>query len=318
MEMMVSDMPDSFTLDQLRTFVSVHEAGNFSAAARRLKRAQSAVSTTMSNLEEHLGLTLWDRSTRIPTLTTQGRSILAAVTRVLSEIDSLQRLANDLVGGVETQLSLCVDALFPTGALVQLVAAFERELAQVELRVDVQTMSAVSACVFDGAATIGVVTPMGLRPDLERRALTPIRMVTVVSPQHPLAKHRGRVATTALADCVQIVLTERHGARVADQAVLSPRTWRVTDLGTKRALLLAGIGWGNLPEHVVRADLARRTLLQIRPEAWGEDELRLGLYVVYRRDLKLGHAHRYLLSGLEQLCSNEQLSSRKGRRASSG
>jgi DNA-binding transcriptional LysR family regulator len=299
-------MPDSLTLDQLRAFVAVHQAGNFSAAARRMKRAQSAVSTAMANLEQQLGLTLWDRSTRIPTLTEHGQAILAAATRALAEIDALQRLASDLVGGIEARVSLCVDALFPLTTLVDLVTEFAREFPTVELRVDSQTMSAVSECVLDGTATLGVVTPLGLRPEVERRALAPIRLVTVVSPQHPLAKHKGQATTRVLADHVQIVLTERHGAGVPDQSVLSPRTWRVTDLGTKRALLLAGVGWGNLPEHVVHDDLARKALVPIRPEALGEDGITLGLFAIYRHDLRLGRAHRYLLASLERLCLREQ------------
>ena len=52
-------MSDSFTLEHLRTLIAVHEAGNFSAAGRKLKRAQSAVSATMANPEEQLGRTLY-------------------------------------------------------------------------------------------------------------------------------------------------------------------------------------------------------------------------------------------------------------------
>jgi DNA-binding transcriptional LysR family regulator len=298
-------MSDSFTLEQLRTFVAVHEAGNFSAAARRLRRVQSAVSATMANLEEQLGLTLWDRSTRIPTLTEHGLAMLAAATRVLSEVDSLRRLASDLVDGVEARVSLCVDALFPVDALVDLAAAFAREFPAVDLRVDSQTMSAVSERVLDGSATLGVVSPLGVRAELERRILSPIRMVAVVSPAHPLAKRSGLVETREFMDSIQIVLSERHDAGVPDQAVLSPRTWRVTDLHTKRTMILAGIGWGNLPEHLVRDDLARKTLVRIQPAAWREDEHTLSLSLVYRRDLTFGRAHRWMIANLEAFCQRE-------------
>ena len=108
-------MSDSFTLEQLRTFVVVNEAGNFSAAARKLQRVQSAVSTTMASLEQQLGLKLWDRSTRIATLTDEGRAILAAAARVLHDVEALRRTAAELAGGVEARVALCVDALFPGG-----------------------------------------------------------------------------------------------------------------------------------------------------------------------------------------------------------
>ena len=87
-----------------------------------------------------------------------------------------------------------------------------------------------------------------------------------------------------------------------DQAVLSPRTWRVTDLYTKRKLLLGGAGWGNLPEHYVREDLEQGRLVVIRPAAWGKDEHSLCLSLIYRRDMTLGPAHRWIFENLQQLC----------------
>jgi DNA-binding transcriptional LysR family regulator len=57
---------------------------------------------------------------------------------------------------------------------------------------------------------------------------------------------------------MQIVLSERSAEGVPDQAVLSPRTWRVADLATKRAMLLQGLGWGNVPEHLVGEGASER------------------------------------------------------------
>jgi DNA-binding transcriptional LysR family regulator len=87
--------------------------------------------------------------------------------------------------------------------------------------------------------------------------------------------------------------------------VLSPRTWRVHDLETKRAMLRAGLGWGNLPAHMIRSDLAKRRLVRIRPAAWADDEHTLHLALVYRRDTPLGPAHRWVLAQLSTLCAAE-------------
>jgi DNA-binding transcriptional LysR family regulator len=98
------------------------------------------------------------------------------------------------------------------------------------------------------------------------------------------------------------VLSELQGEGHPDQAVLSSRTWRVRDLHTKYGLLRAGLGWGNLPEHLVREDLRAHRLVKIRVEAWGEDEHTLYLSAVYRSDVTFGPAHRWLLAQLERLC----------------
>src|SRR5690348_1472579 len=124
-------MLDTVTLDQLRTFVAVVDEGSFSAAARKLQRVQSAVSHAMANLEAQLGVALWDRSTRIPTLTEHGRAMLLKARRVCAEADDLRRLADGLAGGLEPSLAICVDAVFPIAALVDLCREFAREFPTV-------------------------------------------------------------------------------------------------------------------------------------------------------------------------------------------
>ncbi len=307
-------MYDPVTLDQLRAFIAVHEEGSFSAAARKLKRVQSAISTSMANLEAQLGVPVWDRSTKVAKLTPQGKAVLASARKVLSEMDALRRLTSGLSSGLEASVSLCVDALFPLDALLDLCAQFNKEFTGVDLRLDTQVMSAVAARVLDGSATLGVVGPAGIAPGLERTLLAPIRMIPVASPKHPLAAVKGPIATAQLADAIQVVLSERTEVGVADQAVLSARTWRVADLHTKHMMLRAGLGWGNLPEHLVRDDLRKRRLVTIRPAAWGKDEHKLYLSAVYRTDTMLGPAHRWILERLGTLCARETSRAAPGHR----
>src|ERR1051325_3411818 len=171
-----------------------------------------------------------------------------------------------MVAGVEAQVSLCVDMLFPVTALVDLCRQFRDDCPSVDPRADPHTRTGV------------------------------------IPPTHPRANPRGPISTARLRDSIQLVLSELHGEGHPDQAVLSSRTWRVRDLHTKHALLRAGLGWGNLPEHLVRDDLRSRRLLKIRVEAWGEDEHTLYLSAVYRGDVTFGPAHRWLLAHLEHLC----------------
>jgi len=70
-------MLDAITLDQLRTFIAAVDEGSFSAAGRKLDRAQSVASQTLANLEARLGVKLFDRSARYPRLTEEGRRLLA-------------------------------------------------------------------------------------------------------------------------------------------------------------------------------------------------------------------------------------------------
>src|ERR1700685_3300218 len=105
-------MLDAVTLDQLRTFIAAADEGSFSAAGRRLRRAQSVVSKTLSNLEGQFGVKLFDRSGHLPVLTDQGRALLAGARAVAGDVDLLKARAKSLAGGLEPELSLAVDVMF--------------------------------------------------------------------------------------------------------------------------------------------------------------------------------------------------------------
>ena len=93
-------MLDGVSLDRLRTFIAVADEKSFSAAGRRLRRAQSVVSQTMANLEGQLGVKLFDRSAaRLPVLTDQGRALLSNARAVAGDVDVLKARAKNLAGG---------------------------------------------------------------------------------------------------------------------------------------------------------------------------------------------------------------------------
>src|SRR5580704_9478221 len=118
-------MFDGVSLDQLRTFIAAADEGSFSAAGRRLRRAQSVVSQTLANLEGQLGVKLFDRGARFPILTDQGRALLADARAVAGNVDLFKARAKSLAGGLEPELSLVADVMFPVATFTAAVADFQ-------------------------------------------------------------------------------------------------------------------------------------------------------------------------------------------------
>src|SRR5713226_10487035 len=88
-----TEVLDGVSLDQLRSFIAAVNEGSFSAGARRLRRAQSAVSELVSNLEAQIGVVLFDRSERYPKLTPAGVLLVADARSVVSNVDLLKARA---------------------------------------------------------------------------------------------------------------------------------------------------------------------------------------------------------------------------------
>src|ERR1700688_6491 len=149
-------MLDGVSLNQIRTFIAAADEGSFSAAGRRLARAQSVISQTLSNLEGQIGVKLFDRSARLPVLTDQGRALLVDARAVAGDVDLFKARAKSLAGGLEPELSVAVDVMFPSVPLTAAVAAFQRKFPSILLNFDVES-SAVVERVLDGSCVVGVV-----------------------------------------------------------------------------------------------------------------------------------------------------------------
>jgi DNA-binding transcriptional LysR family regulator len=156
-------MFDGVSLDQLRTFIAAADEGSFSAAGRRLRRAQSVVSQSLANLEGQLGVKLFDRGARFPTLTDQGRALLADARAVAGNVDLFKARAKRLAGGLEPELSVAVDVIFPLAPFTAAVAAFQKEFPSTLLRFDVES-SAVIEPVLDGRCAVGVMASSQVAP----------------------------------------------------------------------------------------------------------------------------------------------------------
>jgi DNA-binding transcriptional LysR family regulator len=261
-------MLDGFTLDQLRTFIAAVDEGSFSAAGRRLGRAQSAVSQTLGTLEGQLGVTLFDRGGRLPVLTEQGRALIAEARVAAGAMDLFKARAKSLAGGLEAELSVVVDVMLPIGVLTQAVGAFQASFPTTPLRLYVEALGAVLKPVLDGRCAFGVIGSLPTAPPqvtLER--LLGVPMTMVAASQHPLAAHPGPIPSDRLAQHIQLVLTDRSDLSTGREfGVMSTTTWRIADLGAKHAFLRAGLGWGSMPLNVVEAEIAAGVLVALEFE----------------------------------------------------
>src|SRR5580700_157894 len=168
------------TLDQLRLFLAVIDAGGFSAASRSLRRAQSAVSYGIANLERQLGVALFDRSGRKPVLTPSGEELAAEARAVCAQVDRLRARAHGIAQGVEPRLAIAVDHVFPLPALVHALSAFRDRFPTVSLTLHTEALGAVAELVADGACSVGIGAAVPHWPaGLERRPLAKVTMVHV-------------------------------------------------------------------------------------------------------------------------------------------
>jgi DNA-binding transcriptional LysR family regulator len=295
-------MLDAVSLDQLRTFIAAADEGSFSAAGRSLRRAQSVVSQTLANLEGQLGVKLFDRSARVPVLTDQGRELLAEARAVTGDVDRFKARAKGLARGLEPELTVVIDVMFPIASLTAAVPAFQASFPTTPLRLYVESLSAVVQSVLDRHCAIGIMASLLPVPaQAARERLLTVRMAMVVSPRHPLAIRDAPIPTAALSEHIQLVHTDRPALPAGrDFGTLSPKTWLLTHLEAKLEFLRAGFGFGVMPLHLVEADLASGELVQIVAEDAPLGMQGVTMSAVYRTDTPPGPAGRWFIDHLKQ------------------
>ena len=294
---------DGLTLDQIHIFLAVVDEGSFSKAAKRLSRAQSAVTYGIQKLEAQIGLPLFDRTAYRPSLTEAGHTLLIHARRIAEETNAFRGAARSLASGLEAELTIVVDSMFPMSAVVEALRAFTDRFPTVPPRVSVQPLDAAAKLVIDGTAMIGLLPLIFSDTALFRSfPLLTVELIAVVAAHHPLAAIEGPIQTHVLHHHVQLVLTDRPALTAGrDHGVLSRRTWRLADLGAKQSMLLAGLGWGNMPAHLVREDIMRGRLKVIQPVAFDPRGAQLVMGGAYLAARPLGPAGQWMVHHLEAL-----------------
>lgn len=288
-------------LDQLRVLDTIDRLGSFTSAARELGRATSAVSYAVAGLEASLGLTLFDRTGHRAELTAEGRRVLDAGRRVLETAGELETLARTLRGEWEPRLAIVVDGLLPMGPILSALTRFSREGLPTHVQLRVEHLGGVRERFREIRADFMIVLDFTGDERLIARPLAPVEMRLVVRPDHPL--HEGAVGKkgksvdrAALARHVEVVVEEsrRDAPPTAGRLALgSPHVVRLSDFQSKRLALLAGVGFGWMPLHLVKDDLARKRLV---PLGFTEgDEHVFVPHLAWRRVVPLGRAAQRFL-----------------------
>ena len=121
-----------YSPEALTAFVETVAAGSFSAAARRLRKSQSTVSTSIAHLEADLGFDLFDRSARQPVLTAQGEQVLGYVQAILAASTRLDELAVSLTAQTEARLTFVLSDTLNPDVLEDLMNQFDQRFPHTE------------------------------------------------------------------------------------------------------------------------------------------------------------------------------------------
>jgi LysR family carnitine catabolism transcriptional activator len=251
----------NISLRQLRAFAGVAQLGSFTRAANALHATQPALSAQINDLEEMLGVRLFDRSTRSVTITQAGRELLPTVEKLLGDLRLIVTHARDVA---QKNVGRIVIAALPSVSstlLPQAVAQFRARFPGITIVLRDALAERVVEMVREDVADFGLTGAPGNDPQMEFTSLATDRMVAVLPRDHPLAGKRRLKLADLLATPLILMNRDSSVRRIVDQAsaaighIATPE-YEPEFMATAIGMVRAGLGATLLPSSALEITAA--------------------------------------------------------------
>ncbi len=252
-------------INHLKTFLAVVATGSFSAAARQLGKAQSAVSMSIAELEIDCQLQLFDRSSRYPTLTVAGERLWQQAQLIERQWQAFHRLAGELNRGLEASLTLAVDDEGQLPWLAPILTELAQQFPQLELRLLFPLLDDLTLLLQQGQADLAISFQMQQTPaEIDCWPLQALDFVLAVASHHPLAALAKTGVTLAqLQQYRQILVTDRADGVEKQRGRIASQVWWAEGDIAVQTLVLQGLGFAFLPKPLCQPALRDGSLLAL-------------------------------------------------------
>ncbi|EMM5417237.1 LysR family transcriptional regulator [Citrobacter amalonaticus] len=255
-----------YSPEALTAFVETVSCGSFSAAARRLRKSQSTISTAIAHLEADLGVQLFDRSSRQPVLTEEGKKMLGYVQAILSASDRFDEVALSLTGETEARLTFVLSDTLHPDVLEELMVQFDRQFPYTEFECLIGEDVDVIDLLQKERAQVGLIEARDHYPTDIGATRLPMQtwMGLYVAASHPLAKEK-KLQWDQLHTWRELRLNTYidHGAQLAHGPV-----WSAPNYLLLLSMAVQGFGWCALPCALVEEFAAEKPLVQLDVPGW--------------------------------------------------
>lgn len=287
-------------LEQLTAFIAAAEKGSFSAAARHIGKSQSSVSIAVNNLELDLGITLFDRTTKYPTMTPQGERLYEQSKVLLRQAERLQSYAQSAVDEVEDVIHITVDPLVPLSVIDSALEKMAQAFPFTQVQLSKKYGDDLTDAVLNEEANLGLhLTSKAVPDNLDFVAIEQIEWVCVCSPDSEFADMELVDNETLIAQR-QIVCSSMLDNQVLNTvSKLSQEIWQAFDQDDMVRLVEQGLGWAFLPKSMAIEKQAMGTLIEFKPE-FQQSELFYAADLIWKANTQQGPAMRFLIENLTQ------------------
>ncbi|MBA2405211.1 MAG: LysR family transcriptional regulator [Bdellovibrionales bacterium] len=247
------------TFEQLLVFHKIVQAGSFKAAANELHKTQPAISFSIKKLEEEMEVELFDRSSYRPTLTSHGKAFYERSHKIMQGMSELESMSKSFQQKEEPEIGISVDGICMHPGLLRLFKTFGEQHPFTKLNMNLDILSEAERKVLDRETQIGITHFLSDRLSVEIVPFATVTMVPVMNRELYLerkVKHQ-----KDLLEIDQVVIGDKNPKGSSFGLLDNGKKWRLLDNNFKREIIMAGLGWGHLPQETILQELKEKKIV---------------------------------------------------------
>lgn len=280
------------TLEQWRILQAVVDAGGYAQAAERLNKSQSSLNHAVAKLQSQLGIELLQVIGRKAFLTPAGEVMLRRSRLLTQEIEDLELLAANMDMGWEPEIRIAVEMIYPKQRLYQALAAFLPQSRGSRIQILDTVITGTSEAISEHKADLVIAATNSIPRGYLSEPFGHVTMIPVCHANHPLA-HVSTVSAQELSQHLQLVIRDTGSKPQENLGWLkAEQRWTLSQFHDAIDILLSGIGFCWLPDHMVQSYIAQQQLVQIPLQQSSARVIQLGLLAP--KEDKLGPGGRQL------------------------
>lgn len=264
----------TMNLNQLKILIEIVETGSFSGAAKKLSQTQPGISIAIKKLETELGIELFSRNQYRAQLTPEGKAVYKKAKRIVQQSDELLTLGKQLSSGTEPEIWIAIDSLFPTSVVISLIKEYIEIYSETRFNLTIEYIEAARNQLMNSDADLAILPKDQLVAGLESKPLMNVSLIPVAIPEHPAIKLGRELSDDDLKNHIQVIVGDSSRSVRQESNPNYPtgaigllkngKHWYVNGNAIKKEIIMAGLGWGRLPEYLIRNELASGQLAPLK------------------------------------------------------
>lgn len=285
----------------LRTFADAAETLNFRKTSERLMLSQPSVTVHIRQLEEYLGIRLFDRIKNRVVLTEEGRHFKQQAETLIEKFDSTVDELQSFAQGYRRKWTIAISPLMAETVLPYILKSFTKAHPDLELVIRVEESEAIEELVESGEVSAGISALLPVKRVILHEVVYEDPLLLIV-PRDAYDDERGPVVSGEEVLQRNFIFTHHHPVfweeLLVKLRVQLPgiRTMKVTQAYIAKKFIQEGLGVSFLPKSMVRRELIEGRLMEAR-----FDLFPLPTVATYFLSLSMGELEKDFLSRLQSV-----------------